>query len=272
MKKSNLYPLIVASLVLLSIVDTACTQDKSGILDIQLKDPSGLTLEGPHRFMTVSGITGLHVSSLKTKAYIETTAFQNSRGTVSFWMSPLENIDKAPRGGASNLIYPFLSGIFPPASVDSSTFSVYYQGSHYPRVIGRFTDGSYWGQMDYGIAPVVYAEALPLQKGQWYHFVMTWDKGAQTMIMYINGELVGHNFAAKAFKQDGSRIYIGNPLMVISKLRIQPGVMTREKVRTEYMADRPATNDPADNTVRSIVNPVVNPAQELPLDQTWEKV
>ncbi len=246
-------------------------QIKTDLIEIPLIRDSEIIIEGSHRYMKIAGITGLHVTSLKTKAFIETTAFKSDKGTVSFWMSPLENIDKAPDVGSS-MIYPFLSDVFPPSIVDSSSFSIYYQGTHYPRVIARFTDGSFWGQMDFGIAPFVYAEALPLQKGQWYNIAVTWDKTAETLKMYINGELAGHNFSAKAFKQVKNKIYIGNPLMVISHFKIQSDLLTMVEIKKEYRSIRPASNKPSDNTLRAIMIPQDKPALDFQLDKSWHKV
>lgn len=269
--KPGFFLISILFLCSVSLITDLNAQQKAGILEIPLNNSSRISIEGPHRFIKIAGITGLHVSSLKTKAYFETSAFQEDKGTVSFWMSPLENIDKAPVAGGSSLIYPFLSNVYPPDLVDSSNFSFYYQGRHYPRVIARFTGGNYWGQMDYGIAPVVYAEALPLQKGQWYYFVVTWDKPAETIIMYINGELAGHNFSSKAFIQGKTKIYIGNPLMVINRLKIQPELLRREEVKKEYMSLRPRTNQPSDNAIDIIVNPQDKPILDFHLDNTWEK-
>jgi Domain of unknown function (DUF1961)/Concanavalin A-like lectin/glucanases superfamily len=261
--------LICLGFIILS--DSICAQNKPVILDIPLNDASQIKIVGPHRFVNIAGITGLNVSSLKTKAFIETAALLADRGTISIWMSPLENLDKSPSVDL-NTLYPLLSNHYPLAQVDSCSFSLYYQGSGYPRVIARFTDGSYWGHMDYGIAPVVYAEALPLQKGQWYHFVVTWDKPAGTLIMYINGELVGHNFLAKNFKAGNNRVYIGNPLMIISRLKVQTDILSNEEVKKEYLSMRPVSNQPSDNVIRNIVIPQDKPALNLHLDDSWEKV
>ncbi len=269
--KNNLFLLIICSQFFAILVYTNLNaQIKAETIEIPLTNDSQIKIEGSHRYIKIAGITGLCVSSLKTKAFIETSAFQSDRGTVSFWMSPLENIDKAPDVGSS-LIYPFISDGFPPSSVDRCSFSFYYQGTHYPRVIARFTDGSFWRQMDFGIAPFVYAEALPLHKDQWYYFVMTWDKSAETLVMYINGELVGHNFSAEAFKQVKNKIFIGNPLMVISRLKIQPELLSREEIQREYRSIRPETNWISDNTVQAIVVPQNNSVLDFHLDNSWEK-
>ena len=207
-----------------------------------------LTIEGPYRFLTGLAITGINVSSLKTEASIETTALQADRGTLSIWMSPLEDLDKSP-GAGLNTIFPLLSDYYPPSLTDSCGFSVYYEGSGYPRLIARFTDGSFWEQMDYWCSSFVYAESLPLQKGQWYNIVVTWNRSAGTIIMYVNGELVGHNFLAKNFKSARKKIFIGNPLMILSNLKIQSDILSSEKVKKEYLSMRPLSNQPSDNII-----------------------
>lgn len=272
MKKiQNLYLLVAISLSLPFLSNCLSAQYNPVKLDIHLNDTTQLTIEGPHRFVKIAGITGLHVRSLKTKAFIETTALQSNRGTLSIWMSPLENIDKSPSTGL-NTIYPLISDYYPLGLVDSASLSVYYNGSGYPRVIARFTEGSYWEQMDYGIAPVVYAEALPLQKGQWYHFVVTWDKLAGKIIMYINGEQVGHNLLAKNFISGKNKVYIGNPLMIVSGLKIQTEILNSAEVKKEYLSMRPVTNQLSDSVIRNIVIPQKKPALNFQLSDSWEKV
>jgi hypothetical protein len=271
--KKYLYPNVLFISLLISC-HFACAQNflqKQAALSISMHDSSHLRIEGPHRFVNIAGIKGLHVSSLKTKACFETSAFQKEQGTLSFWMSPLEDIDKAPNAGL-NAVFPLLSDYYPPADIDSCRFSVYYRGSDYPRLISRFTDGSFWGQMDFGLAPFVYAESLPLQKGQWYNIVVSWSRSKETLTMYINGELAGHNFLAKSFKPGNNKIYIGNPLMVISGLKIQTELLNREEVRKEYLAGRPETNQLSDSTIRQIVNPRDKPDLNIRLDKSWEKV
>lgn len=272
MKKIQSFCLLVTiSSCLFNLPNFAWAQNKTGKLDIPMNDASQLIIEGPHRFVEIAGITGLHVSSLKTMAFVETEYMQEDKGTISFWMSPLEDIDKSPNVNL-NTTFPLLSDIYPPTKVDSSKFSIYYQGSHYPRVIARFADGSFWGQMDYGLASFVYAEALPLQKGQWYNFVITWNKLAETIIMYINGELSGHNFLAKKFQLSGNKFYIGNPLMVISRLSIQNKPLNREEIKLGYLSMRPESNQPSDNIISEIVNPQIKPALNFHLDASWEKI
>ncbi len=249
------------------------TGDKEVLLDIPLKDTSNLTIDGPHRFVEIAGITGLHISSLNTKAFVKTLALNSEKGTVSFWMSPLEDMAKSyPAGNSPQLMsYPLLSDKFPPREADNCNFSVYYMGAWYPRVIGRFTQGGIWKHMDYGLAPFVYAEDLPLQKGQWYQLTITWNKPDETLILYINGQMMGHNYFAKNFMNTEGRLYIGNPLMVVSQLKILGNALTSDQIKQEYLSLRPKRNELADEMIQKI-STLQKLAPEMKLDNSWKKI
>jgi hypothetical protein len=247
-----------------------CVNAQSIQQEFPLDKPAGLHIEGPHRFVSISGITGLHVKSLHTKAWIENTSLTAEQGSISLWLSPLEDIDKSHSVNGS-LTYPIITDTYPTGKIDSSQFSIYYQGSGYPRVIARFTNGSFWGQMDYGISPFVYAEALPLIKGQWYYMVVNWNKKEGSLKMFINGVHVGHNLSAKLFKTAGTRLYIGNPLMVISNLRFYKEQLSDTTIEKGYMSLRPATNQPADSTLRAVIHPVEK-GSAMALDSSWKKI
>lgn len=83
-------------------------------VNVSLTDDSQLTIEGPHRFVEIAGISGLQVTSLKTKAFVKTTALNSAQGSVSFWMSPMEDMDKSHAVGSSEdgMKYAFLADRF----------------------------------------------------------------------------------------------------------------------------------------------------------------
>ncbi|MBL7697322.1 MAG: DUF1961 family protein [Chitinophagaceae bacterium] len=235
-----------------------------------LKDSISVHIEGSHRFITINNITGLHSKSLKTRAWIESTNLASDEGSISLWMSPLEDIDKS-HSVEGSLVYPLISDQPTANNVDSCKFSIYYRGNGYPRLIGSFTDGSFWGQMDYGLSPFVYAESLKLIRGQWYHIVINWNKGKNSLRMHINGEMVGHNFSAKSFKPAGNKLFIGNPLMVIANVKINKKELSENEIQKAYSSLRPATNQLADSEIKAVVRPV-NKGVAAPLDNTWKKV
>ena len=266
MRSRTIFKLLICTYFLCAIQITVAQTKQAEFL---LNNSSSITIDGPHRFVTIAGITGIHVKSLKTKAFIQTTALSSEQGSISLWMSPLEDIDKSHNIEGS-LIYPLISDTYPSGIVDSSHFSIYYQGSGYPRLIARFTNGSFWGQMDYGISPFVYAESLPVKKGEWYHIAVNWDNKDESLKMFINGEMVGHNYSAKAFKKSLNKLYIGNPLMVISHLKIQEKLLSPKEIESEYRSKRPSTNQQADSIIQTLIHPV-NKGLVKQLDSSWKK-
>jgi hypothetical protein len=247
-----------------------CGIEKAIAQSAALKDTTGIHIEGAHKFVSVNNITGLQVTSLHTNAWLETSVLQSEQGSVSLWMSPLEDISKSHIiDGSQN--FTMISNKPIITNVDSTQFSIYYHGSGYPAMIARFNDGSFWGQLDYGLSPVVYAESLKLFKGQWYHVVVNWNKHENMLNMYINGEMVGHNFSARSFKDSGNRLYLGNPLMVISNVSVDKKMLSEQEIDKSYVAQRPATNQPADDMIRAVVHPVEKGAS-APLGKSWKKV
>jgi hypothetical protein len=235
-----------------------------------LHDSSNIHVEGPHRFVSINNIKGLQVTSLHTNAWVETSALKSDEGSVSLWMSPLEDIDKS-HSVAGSLVYPLISNKPQTIVDDSAQFSIYYQGTGYPRLIARFTDGSFWGQMDYGVSPFVYAESLKLFKGQWYHVVVNWNKKENMLNMFINDELVGHNFSAKSFADAGDKLFIGNPLMVISNVSFKNKILSEQEIDKSYASLRPASNYVSDKMIKEVVTPV-NKGAAMQLDNSWKKV
>jgi hypothetical protein len=57
---------------LLSILGSRAQHDQSS-LDVPLTDASKLSIKGLHRFIEIQGIKGLLVTSLRTKAFLETS-------------------------------------------------------------------------------------------------------------------------------------------------------------------------------------------------------
>jgi len=270
-KIKNRFLLAIFGLSLLLSPIYVTAQNIRGNLNIPLNDTTQFKIKGSYRFVKVAGITGIHINSLKTIAYIETNALKADKGSFSVWMSPLEDIDLSP-GAGLHTIFPLLSDCYPPSNVDRCNFSLYYNGSGYPPLIARFTNGGFWEQMDYGVAPFAYAESLPLRKGQWYHIVVTWNKPEKAIIIYINGEMAGHNYLAKNFKLAGNKIYFGNPLMILSGLKIQTESLSKEQVRKEYDSMRPLSNNLSENDIRKIVIPQNRPALNIQLDDSWKKM
>ncbi len=107
--------------------------------------------------VTINGVTGFQSTSLRTKAFIDTHLHQGETGTVSFWFTPLEDLDFFPNAG--NRVeedkyvfhYPFIADVFPPNQADKMNFGIFWY-NHDPQILGKFAAGGIWTIMELYIA------------------------------------------------------------------------------------------------------------------------
>lgn len=243
---------------------------------LPLHDATGLTLAGPHRFVTIAGLTGFQPTSLHTKATCTPDAHRGPAGSLAFWFSPLENagfhaMNERTQAIVPNAtVFPLVSDTFPARHRDQMTFGVYWTGG-YPQFVGKCAGGGIWDQLDFGIASFVYAERLSLRAGAWYHVVLTWDRPRHRLRLYVNGRLTGHSDIAEKIAVPGEVLHLGNPMMVLRDLRIEPTVLDEAEIKARYAAQRPVGNGPADEDIRLAVDPVERPPLDLVRDGAWSE-
>lgn len=242
-------------------------------LAVPLSDATNVRLEGPHRFRTVRGRTGLQVLSLHTRAVVTTELPRSPQGTVSFWFSPLEDLTflSKPNGSSSKVAFdfPFFADVFPPRRVTQARFAVNFTVG-YPALMARFAAGEVWRKLDYGLAPFVYAEKAVLRRGAWYHVALTWDRAAKTLVLFLNGLMAGHNLRADNFEEPAAELFLGNPSIVLADLRLEARVAGPEEMAAAYAAGRPPTNQLADADTRQLLVPGYLAPLDLRRDAAWK--
>ena len=261
--------------ILVSLLASASTPKAQAepTLEIPLTDDQQLNVEGPHRFVEVAGLTGFQPTSIHTKAFIDSGRHNSETGTISFWVSPLEDLDQypKPRKAAQEACYfNLLADQFPPGKVQQNRFGIYWTNLYPPLVCCR-TQGHIWDVLDFGTGAFAYSERTKLRRGQWYHMVHTWDKPARTLKLYINGIEVGHNLAADKIETAEDRLYIGNPMMIMRDLKITNEVLDGKTIATAYRTNRPPNNDLADQDLAHEHIPSYLPEIDIALDETWKK-
>ncbi len=244
-------------------------------LDLPLVDATGITIEGPHRFLVVDGKKGLQLTSHKSHASIDTTLHHSPQGSLSFWASSLEDLSKYSiysevySHTAAPTAFHLVSDTWP-ANEEKTQFGMFWRTS-YPQLMARFDQGRVWTRLDFGLAPFAYAEMLPLRKQHWYWVVLTWDRDAKSIALYVNGQMMGRNPRADGFVEGGSRLYLGNPMMVFRDLRLESRFLRDEDVAAQYGAMRPDSNDPTDKEIFKLMNPQALPALDLQRDASWQE-
>ncbi|RRJ95612.1 DUF1961 family protein [Opitutaceae bacterium TAV4] len=251
----------------------ASSDIETSSLCVPLNDASGLTVNGPHRFHTVAGRTGLQVTSLHTQAVVRTDLHREPRGTVSFWFSPLETLTFQVKTLLSSsgvtLDYPFLSDVFPGRNVSQARFGVAFAVG-YPALIARFASGAVWERMDYGLAPFVYAEKAILRQGCWYQLSITWDRAARKLVLYLNGQMAGHNVQADDFEQADSQLFLGNPAMVMADLRLENRVLNEKKIHARYVGARLSPDARQEADLREALVPEYLAPLDMQRDSSWK--
>lgn len=280
LQKIKLTILVVSiSMFLLSFVNANAAlvkEKRAGNFYAPLTDLTNLTISGKYRFVTINGLTGFQPTSLHTKAYVETQLHQGKKGTVSFWFSPLEELDFFPIAGSQRnrdryvFDYPFISDVFPPNQVNKMNFGIFWNNGD-PQILGKFSAGGIWSKMDYSIPPFAFIEKVPMRPGSWYYLVMTWDKKARMIEIYVNGALMGYNDNATDFMESNDKLYIGCPMMVMRDLEFTNQVLRVEEIKTDYQKQRIAANDVVDAEITKLTTPAYGPDSNLKLDDSWEK-
>jgi len=254
----------------------AATEPPAAGLHLPLHDATGLSLQGPHRFLTIAGLTGFQPTSLKTKATLSTALHRGPTGALSFWFSPLENagfysLSERARGIVSEAtVFPLVSDASPARDRNQMTFGLYWT-SGYPQIVGKFAGGGIWEQLDFGLAPFVYAERLPLRAGAWYHVALTWDKPRTELRLHVNGRLMGYSNKADNIAVPAETLHLGNPAMVMRDLRIEPAAPAEAEIRARYAAQRPAGNGAADEDIHLAVDVIDRPPLDLVRDRAWRE-
>ncbi len=251
------------------------TGEKTSRLRVPLTDATGIRISGKHRFIEVAGLTGYNPLSLKTRALVATHLPRGEAGTLSVWASPLEDLDinrfvHARLPDKDLLNYPLVSDADTPWKVTEAGFALYWKTS-FPPVMARFQSGKCWDTMAYGRGAWTYAEDLPLRKGCWYHFVMTWDRKAKETALYVNGVTVGRNDRADGFGRAGGEINIGNPMMVVRELTMRDSAMSAAEIAKLFEAGRPAKKEAIDERVRERHAVRDLPPLDVKRDDTWKQ-
>lgn len=241
-----------------------------------LNDLTNLTTEGEYRFVTINGLKGFQPTSIHTKAFIKTNLHQGEKGTISFWFSPMEELDFFPSAGSrpkedpNAFDYPFISDVFPPNQTNKMNFGIVWHNGD-PQILGKFSSGGIWSKMDYTLPPFAFIEKIPIHPGSWYHLAMTWDKNAGQIEIYTNGVLMGFNHQAADFMKGNEVLYIGCPMMVMRELSITQEIMSPDQLKIEYLKHKIPANKQADAEIAKLTTPAYGPQSDLKIDDSWEK-
>ncbi|MBM3855657.1 MAG: LamG domain-containing protein, partial [Verrucomicrobia bacterium] len=237
-------------------------------LRVPLTSLAGVVVSGPHRFLTIAGLTGFNPTSLHTRATVSTSLHRSPQGAVSLWFSPLEDAsfyplpDPLKKQVPNATLLSLVADTDQTRPLDEMRFGAYWTAG-YPQLVGKFAAGGIWDTLDFGVAPFVYAEHLRLRAGVWYHLVITWDKPTHRLRLHVNGRRMGYSDIAENFSEPGDTLHLGNPAVVVRDFRVEAMIPTEVEIQARYAAQRPAGNGLGDEDIRMAVDTIARPAFDL---------
>jgi hypothetical protein len=270
--------LSIAGIIMLIFLNCSAQQlqSKTERFFASFTDLTSLTVTGKRRFVTIDGQTGFQPTSLHTRAYIETTAHQGDEGTISFWFSPLEDLDFFPRAGNQTdrdpnaFDYPLISDVFPPNRIRDMKFGIYWHNGD-PQIMCKLSTGNDGSKEENFYPAYAYIEKVPLRAGRWYQMTVTWSKVKKKIDVFVNGLLMGANHKASDFMQSGTKLYIGCPMMVMRDLTITHGMLSAEKVKADYEHHRPSSGSRTEAELLPLSVPPAPAVSDLKRDESWQK-
>ena len=184
-------------------------------------DPSIQVLHPSSRSVEHESRRGLTFSSIRGRAALPRHSVAANKGSLAFWVLPLQEISPEahyPNHALSNPFYNlfvFLSDREAVEDVQAANFSLFLATDWYPGLTAKFTGGltddRIYGQA-LAQATSNYFEFLP---HNWYQIAATWDREKGDYRIYANGVLVAVSdvFAKTPPNHDAPAptIYFGNP-------------------------------------------------------------
>lgn len=234
-----------------------------------------LKVVGPSRTLNIGGYECFQPTSIQTNASFETQIHQKNKGTLSIWLTPLEDLGMFvyPNEVSDKFIYrfPLLSDVYPPRNTDEARFALYLENS-FPPLVCKFADGGVWQRLDYESAPTVYSEVTDFRIGEWYLITVSWDRESKSLKLYVNGVRVGDSTFEVDFMESSSRLYVGNPLVCLRDLEFEDEVLSDEEIALKYESCCPEGGDALTSEIRAKNSPVDFPDLDLERGDEWDCV
>lgn len=208
-----------------------------------------LRCEGAFRELTLHGRTGVNATSLHSRLSFDAPQINAPRGTLSLWLLALEELSTQawiPHIRSMQADYqavPVLTDHAEVRNVTASTFAMTFFTNWYPHFYVKRTQGGlYPNAYQPKASGVVGLGHFPIVRQRWYHLAYAWDREASDYRVYINGVLAGAGVQHEQdkplrFEEGGATLYAGHPKLVLSDVRIESEVLSRQALRQRIAAD-----------------------------------
>ena len=246
--KNNIFTL----LLILSCCATVSAQPLIYFDDLTSSASSEhLEIKGPYRLIELSGRVGVNTQSIHGRIVLEKHNVNNQKGTITFWVSSLEEISPLVVHGnmrKSNphiTFYPFLSDHSDPQAFEKANFKFVTQATWHPNIQAMFAKGKHYEDaFELPHRALVTANHFSFEAKRWYLLTLTWDHPKKKYRLYVNGIRVGaeDQYYDDEFYIDrvGEKLYTGNPSLVYSTLEFHDDVLSEKQISKKY--DQEATD------------------------------
>lgn len=237
-------------------------------------DSSGLV--GVRR-VKCNGREGINLTGVNDAIALDGHTLNSNAGMLEMWVLSLE--DLIPSGHtptAPKEMQPFISDIAGNNDALNATFALSYKSDWGHPLIGKFYRGSnYPGAFFPYQKAIIECDHVHLHKGQWYHFVLTWDVEESQYHFYMNGMPVGHSDALcdhLVKEKTGETLYIGTPCFCYSDITMYEGKTNcQSEIKALYLNSVVERNEAEDAKLRQLI--YGNPDKQMTFqpDANWEK-
>jgi Domain of unknown function (DUF1961) len=208
-------------------------------------DPSILVLHPSHRLLEYEGRRGLNFTSIRGRAGLPRHTVGEKKGTLAFWVLPLQEISPEAHYTGQDLSNPFykffvfLTDREAVEDVQAANFCLYLATDFYPGLTVKFAGdvNIHWGR-PMAQATSNYFEFLT---HHWYQIVTTWDRDKGDYRVYANGILVAANdaFAKTVPPNDApaATMFFGNPGYAMGQVDFFNQVLTPAQIGSYFVAN-----------------------------------
>ncbi|MDR0901948.1 MAG: DUF1961 family protein [Opitutaceae bacterium] len=193
------------------------------------------------------GRRGLQLSGIRDRFIIPRHTVNETRGALSMWVLPMQDIAPAaqyPAHAASNphfANFTFISDRENLGDVDAAEFAMFYNTYWHPVFITKFHRGSF-GEMAWRPRQSAFASSnyFEMRSLNWYHMCVTWDRPRGAVSVYANGVLVGAQDTTAGQPHMthpcAPMLYAGNPAMAYSEINFYNEIPDAGEIRDMFRA------------------------------------
>lgn len=218
------------------------------LADLSGAGSPNVTVKGPARIIEHDGRKALNTTSIHSSVELKQHSLKNSKGTVSLWVMPLEDLSTYdPKGGMSRsnkhfFTYSFLSDSPNPQDYEAANFKLAWTPRWHPSIVAQFGKGNFYEEaFNLPHKAIVSVSHFVFKKNKWYNLALSWDYNKDQYLLYVNGILIGRDDQYKQYKlyrdSIGPSLFLGNPALGYSTLKFYDEVLSADAVYKNFRAE-----------------------------------